>query len=416
MTAYEVYNLFLCIFVFIGFTAIFSVMLCMIVKNSLKTIKYGLEDEKIKNEYLKTQKSKAGGIIDTIVSILMCAIIFVAFGFSVGIGLMPDKVSGDIPTVRVVNSGSMASKFEENDYLFENNINDQIQTFDLILTYQLPKEEELKLYDIVVYEVDGILIMHRIVGIEEPCYDHPNQRWFLLQGDAVANPDRFPVKYSQMKAIYRGERIPFIGSFVAFMQSPAGWLCIFLVILAVIITPILEKKLNKTAKDRLLEIGYIDNSGSVVVTATPAPVYYVNSADNENETDNEFAQLKGKVNTKSFNEKLDELPFEDTCWYIDIINYIDNYKLLTVSENGKTKSYKYKNKSLIKVLVKGKTVNLYLALNPSEYENSKYKFIDASTVKKYSSTPMRIKLSSSRQVKYAKELIDKLLTSINKGD
>ena len=129
---------------------------------------------------------------------------------------------------------------------------------------KLPKEEDLQLYDIVVYEVDGILIMHRIVGIEEPCYDHPNQRWFLLQGDAVANPDRFPVKYSQMKAIYRGERIPFIGSFVAFMQSPAGWLCIFLVILAVIITPILEKKLLETKKQRLRAIKYIDDNDKII--------------------------------------------------------------------------------------------------------------------------------------------------------
>ena len=264
MTAFEVYNLFLCLFVFIGFTALFSAMLSMIVKNSLKLIKHGIEDEKIKIEYQKMLKSKRSRVIETVISILLCAVVFVFFGCSAIMGLMPDKVTTDVPTVRVVNSGSMASKFEENDYLFENNINDQVQTFDLIWTYKLPKEEDLKLYDVVVYEVDGILILHRIVGIEEPNADHPNKRWFLLQGDAVASPDRFPVKYEQMKAIYRGERMPFVGSFVAFMQSPAGWLCIILVIIAVIITPILEKKILEETKKRLLDIGYIDADGKIV--------------------------------------------------------------------------------------------------------------------------------------------------------
>ena len=110
MTAFEVYNLFLCFFVFIGFTGVFGVMLFIIVNSNLKLIKAGIEDEKIKTEYAKMQKSKNGGIVDTIISILLCAVVFVVFGFSVVVGFMPDKVSGNLPTVRVVNSGSMATK------------------------------------------------------------------------------------------------------------------------------------------------------------------------------------------------------------------------------------------------------------------------------------------------------------------
>ncbi len=264
MDAFEVYNLFLCIFVFIGFTSLFSVLIYVIVKSSIKLISAGIEDNKIKTEYLKCSKKKKSGIIDTVISILLCTAIFGFFAFSVVASFMPDKVGGNIPTVRVVNSGSMATKNKDNKYLFENDINDQLQTFDLILTYKLPKEEDIKLYDIIVYEVDGVLIMHRVVGIEEPTLDHPNERWFLMQGDAVASPDRFPVLYSQMKAIYCGDRVPFIGSFVAFMQSPAGWLCIILVVVAIIMAPILEKKLCSVAKARLKTIGYIDENGRII--------------------------------------------------------------------------------------------------------------------------------------------------------
>ena len=57
--------------------------------------------------------------------------------------------------------------------------------------------------------------------------------------------------YSQMQGIYRGNRVPFVGSFVLFMQSPAGWLCIILVLFAIIVTPMLERKLETEAKARL---------------------------------------------------------------------------------------------------------------------------------------------------------------------
>ena len=257
MTSFEIYNLFLCIFVFIGFTCVFGFMLRMLVKSSLKCIRNGLDDESIKTEYEKAGKLKKFGVVDLIISGVLCAVVLSASVFSVVVSLMPDKVSGNIPTIRVVNSGSMASKYRENTYLFENDLNDQFETFDLIFTYKLPPEDELEIYDIVVYEVDGLPIIHRIVGIEEPNTKHPEQRYFLLQGDAVASPDRFPVLYEQMKAIYRGERIPFVGSFVAFMQSPAGWLCIILIAFSVAFLPVLESKFEKEKKARLIKMGIL---------------------------------------------------------------------------------------------------------------------------------------------------------------
>jgi hypothetical protein len=79
-----------------------------------------------------------------------------------------------------------------------------------------------------------------------------------LQGDAVSAPDIYPVLYSQMSGIYDGERVPFVGSFVVFMQSPAGWFCLMLVLAALIGTPILEKRIWKKKLKRLHEIGYIN--------------------------------------------------------------------------------------------------------------------------------------------------------------
>ena len=66
----------------------------------------------------------------------------------------------------------MSTKNEKNEYLFENDLNDQFDMFDIVITQPLPDEEELQLYDIVVYERDDMLVIHRIVEIEEPNEKH----------------------------------------------------------------------------------------------------------------------------------------------------------------------------------------------------------------------------------------------------
>ena len=57
--------------------------------------------------------------------------------------------------------------------------------------------------------------------------------------------------YEQMRAIYRGHHIPFVGSFILFMQSPAGWLCAILIIVAMFAMPILDKMIATAELDRL---------------------------------------------------------------------------------------------------------------------------------------------------------------------
>ncbi|MBR2159841.1 MAG: signal peptidase I, partial [Clostridia bacterium] len=223
--------------------------------------RHGIEDENITTEYYKSLEkdnkfTKAMSIMDTVFSVVMCVVILGLFAFSSCVNIKKTSTTKNF-TLQVVQSGSMSQKYEKNDYLFENNLNDQIQTFDIIITHALPKEDELKVFDIVVYEVDGYLLIHRIIGIEEPNAEHPNERYFLLKGDNNEIADRFPVRYEQMRGIYKGQRIPFLGSFVSFMQSPAGYLCVLLVIFGTIAAPLIEKKLQKEKELRLILIGVI---------------------------------------------------------------------------------------------------------------------------------------------------------------
>lgn len=255
MTDYEIYVFLLCLIVFLLLTALSVVCLSIITKLTLRLINCGEEDQKILEEYKKS-KTKNGAhklakILDYILSGVVCFAFVAMLISSMAIRCTENFKCDKIPNYRVVKTGSMAETNEKNTYLTKNGIDNHLQIFDLIKTEKLPAEEDLKLYDIVVYEVDGMMIVHRIVEIEEPNENHPDCRHFRLQGDAVEAPDRFPVLYEQMKAIYRDQRTPFIGSFIMFMQSPAGWLCVLLVVVAMFASPILDKKLAVARAIRL---------------------------------------------------------------------------------------------------------------------------------------------------------------------
>ena len=258
MDNFDKFVFILCLTVFLLLTIFIITLIVIIFKQTKKSIRYGLDDEKIINEYRERngRNCKIGNKIYLCFSIFLVTCLSGLFIFSLANRIISEN-SGNInvATLRVVRSESMSKKREGNKYLFDNNINNQLQMFDLITIHPLPKEEELNLYDIVVYDFDGIEIIHRIIDIEEPNEKH-SERYFLLKGDANIYEDKFPVKYEQMKAIYRNERIPYAGSFILFLQSPAGYLCLFLVVVTFIAVPVIDSFIEDEKEKRLNILGY----------------------------------------------------------------------------------------------------------------------------------------------------------------
>ena len=259
MIGFELYVFFLCLLIFIVLTLTFSSLIYYIGKQKGLIISSGLEDGKIKEKVmtkLNKSTSTVGKIYDIIMKIFSMAILFflcIVFIITGIFSCRGDENVKNIPAIKVIASTSMSERYENNTYLFKNNLTNQLQLFDVVLLHELPPEDEIELFDIVVYEhISGALLIHRIVGIEEPNEEHPNERYFLLQGDAVHYPDTFPVRYSQMRSIYRNERIPNIGSFVYFMQSPAGIMCVILAGISLILMPIADNYLIKKEFSRVL--------------------------------------------------------------------------------------------------------------------------------------------------------------------
>lgn len=398
MTAYGIYTFVLCMIVYVMLAGTFSFLLVMLAKSTLRLIRVGAEDEKIIKEFeRKKPKKRTCGVTTIVSSILLCAIFVTIFAFSVYVNCTGDSYSDAIPTFKVVNSGSMSEKHEKNEYLFSNQLDDQFQTFDVILTYKLPDEYELELYDIVVYEVEKTLLVHRIVYIEEPNEKHPDSRYFLLQGDAIERPDRFPVYYKQMKAIYRGQRVPFIGSFITFMQSPAGYMCIILLVFGMIMMPVIDNKIEKAKRERLIELGYIKPSST-------------ETTGQEEASSSQFSFEFGK--RKSFIEKISTHDIAKSQYELlrDKLLSIKGVRVLSAFGH---ESYKCKSHSLMRFAVKGKTLNSYVGLNPDEYIDTKYVFEDVSESKLHKNYPMRVRITSERKLKWTAELIDQLIKKHN---
>lgn len=94
--------------------------------------------------------------------------------------------------------------------------------------------------------------------------------------------------------------------------------------------------------------------------------------------------------------------------YEEIRNYILSFKKVKSRLSFKYERFSIGRKVLAKMLVRGKRLYLYIALNPND-QLPKYHIVDVSDKKIGEQLPSLLKVLSPRSVKYAKELIDILM-------
>ena len=399
MTGYEIYIFVLCLVVFVALTAFFAALIACIAKMNIKLIRGGFADGEIRKQREKSAKKTA---VFRTLEILLSAALFVAaiavFFFSLQVKIN-EKKPVERNVIKVVKSGSMAEKDGFNKYLTENNLNDQIQMFDLIVVSPLPEESDLKLYDIVVYEADGQMIVHRIVDIKEADETHP-QRRFVLQGDANRYSDKFPVLYSQMKGIYGGKKVPYIGSFVVFMNSPAGWLCVLLVVAVCIAYPFLEKKLKKEADLRFaaMQAQSQGEESAEFFTESAAPAETAAASAAAGAEGRATAFIKPRVETLF--EKYLNLTDEQKRFYDEIVAYAAAIPGSRQIKNDRYEEYRYGNARLVRVLIRRDTVVCaYLMTNVN------FKRYVAGNKIKVKTAPSVLKISDESALRAAKDSI-----------
>lgn len=121
--------------------------------------------------------------------------------------------------------------------------------------------------------------------------------------------------------------------------------------------------------------------------------------------------IRGRYN-KSFTAKLIQSPDSIKQYYVDLANELFTYDKVRNRISWANSSFYIGRKAVSKFSIRGKTLFLYLALDPTDFLNSKYHVADESAVKRYETVPLRMKVKSGRGVKFGKELIEILMQKL----
>ena len=125
--------------------------------------------------------------------------------------------------------------------------------------------------------------------------------------------------------------------------------------------------------------------------------------------DNKF--VRGRYD-KSFTAKLMQSSESIKKYYVDLANELLTYDKVHNRISWANSSFYTGRKVISKFSIRGKTLYLYLALEPKQFLNSKYFVIDESSVKRYKMVPLRVKVKSQRGVRFGKELIEILIQKL----
>ncbi|MDE6275600.1 MAG: hypothetical protein K2M75_03570 [Clostridia bacterium] len=100
-------------------------------------------------------------------------------------------------------------------------------------------------------------------------------------------------------------------------------------------------------------------------------------------------------------------------YYSQIKNAMLSHKKVAARMSKPRESFRYGKATIARLAVRGKTLSLYLDLDPLNYADGRYKVEDVSEIATYVDTPLLIKISNERRCEYAIELIEDLMIKID---
>ena len=119
-------------------------------------------------------------------------------------------------------------------------------------------------------------------------------------------------------------------------------------------------------------------------------------------------EKEGRI-VKTFTERLSSSPAEVVEYYNAIKNELLSYKKAKSKISTKHESFRVGKPFVAKLKIRGKSLCLFLALNPSDYKDTKYKVKDMSAVASNKELSTMYKINLPRRVEYAKDLISDVM-------
>ena len=266
-------------FVILGLTIIFAFLFFLYAVYKRKNIKYGFEDTSLINEVkentykknLKIRKHNRGCFLTlkealkeeekqakalNILMNIFCSIIIVfLFGvFSVGLTyrVNNDNLFINDTTYLTILTGSMETKNEKNDYLEKYDLNNQITQYSLVGITKVEDLNEIKLWDIIAYEHEGNIILHRVIDIYTDDED-PSIICFKLRGDANSASLSYEEKICKNDIVgkYNGFQNYGLGVFLTYIKSEIGFIALLGAAVFLFLATFAEDMVNKAYKIRI---------------------------------------------------------------------------------------------------------------------------------------------------------------------
>lgn len=162
------------------------------------------------------------------------------------------KLTGGVAMINghgviAVASPSMSQKNSANPYLAD--INDQFDMYDIIMLEDVRSDGDLGMYDVIAYVNDeGVNIIHRIVGTENTS----SGLRYITRGDYNNTDDKYHPSVDDVLGKYTGDKVPFVGAFVIFLQSFSGIVTVLAVIYCLIMIESVGNAIYDAREERLL--------------------------------------------------------------------------------------------------------------------------------------------------------------------
>ena len=155
----------------------------------------------------------------------------------------------------------------------------------------------------------------------------------------------------------------------------------------------------------------VEEAPAQFITAEAIPVEVPGLAENEG-----ARLINGEIvlvhYRSSFMSRLIQAEGNIQDYYTVIKNVLLSYKGVKARASWSCESFNKARIQCAKINIKGRTLTLYLALDPKEYADSKYHFTDVSGKPKFDKVPMLVKVRSDRALKYAVELIEEMMRKL----
>lgn len=108
---------------------------------------------------------------------------------------------------------------------------------------------------------------------------------------------------------------------------------------------------------------------------------------------------------RSMTAKLAQLSREAKEWYSEVKNELLSYENVKDRMSWKRETFRIGRMIVARLVVRGKTLSLLLAVEPAGYNGTKFTVDDVSNIASTADTPTMYRIKNPRRSKYAKEMI-----------